>query len=207
MSKTFLAVALSAVTAFGQSSTINLPEPIQTPPPPSHHVINGVAGLTWGMSREECEKVVTSKGAKMTHKELHSMFFEGGTFAERSVDGWSLRFVKGQLYEVVFLYVPDMEAKVIPLYDTIKDLVKSKYGAGEETKQNWSQLDLASSIGIGKATLSTDWNGKADNYDPVNVRLTVRNMKHRLMVLLFYTNEFMARKAEDAEKERAKGDL
>ena len=97
--------------------------------------LKGAAGIEFGMTKEVVNGVMNTmhKDAKFREIKKNQIFYDGGTWAGRSVFMWAFSFTdSGKLHTMVIVLNPKFDSDIFDLYKDVVEDLSGKYGPPKE---------------------------------------------------------------------------
>ena len=128
--------------------------------------IDGFLGVKFGSNKLTVIAALKAKGATFdkNSSDAGNLTFRNATLAHRSVHGLIVKFVNNKACQAVFIFNPDVEAKIIEEYKDLTTDISRAYGEGQATnnykypyKDGEELSDTLVGLSAGKIDMSTVW--------------------------------------------------
>lgn len=189
--KVFLLV-LCSFMAFKMvsSQTIKLPSKISPTTDKSVNIkIDGFYGILFGTSKISSKDIMKKKGWVIDEESTDYILFKKNRYLGRDAI-LILKFVNNSLYEGVAIFVPDLEAKILDLYNDVKNDVSLKYGLAKSYElydYPYEKGDghYLTAIEVGKAKFSSYWHEQINGLDTEGNIISLKITSNMSVVLVF----------------------
>ena len=172
--------------------------------------IESVFGLKFGSNMDDIIAALNAKGAVMFNgKTNERVVFRNIKLGQREPLQLEFLLVNNKMYQGTFYFKADQEPKTIEYYNALVKDISDVYGKGTPYKNFKSPYEDGdgheiTAISLGYATCFTNWtspNGES------SIQVTMRSIKDELYILLIYSDDTLAKEAQQKEKEKAKADF
>ena len=164
-------------------------------------------GIKFGSSKATVMAAVKAKGGVYDKNNTTEEYlaFDNVKLGHRTAPAFLVKFVNNKAYMAVYVFSPDVEAKVIADYRDLVNDITGYYGIGAETKNYtypYAPNDDNTLLGLsaGKIDFHTIWYD--NNKNSIKVNITTDMVVH-----LTYQSDKLMNEFIDRQKAKEKGDF
>ncbi|MDR2274302.1 MAG: hypothetical protein LBF27_25565 [Sphingobacterium sp.] len=142
----------------------------------SYDPISGFYGMDFGASAESCKNIMKSKGWVIKDDNGKSIIYKTNKFIGRDAV-ICLKFYNNELYEGFAMFIPDLESKVVDLYENISEDISLKFGepsSYENYEYPYEKGDghTVTAIQAGKAEFTSFWGKKINSQNAISLEIS-----------------------------------